>query len=579
MFDILIKNGLICDGTGAPSYEANLGITGDRITYIGKEYGADAKAAVTVIDAASKVITPGFIDTHTHADLSMMIEPAMEPFVKQGVTTVITGNCGYSMAPQGDEIFYFPSTNQTFQELAGADPADQMPLLYPREKAQTAFETLYGVKPDWRTFGEYSKRCDSMALGCNAAPLVGYSAVRTAVMGQDCLREATEEELVQLETLVRDAMEDGAFGLSTGSDPAYLPGPFATDGEVHRMVKIAAAYGGIFASHTANYDAEGKVDRMGGYAKMLRQAADTGVKVHVSHVHVMNMAEDAEGAAEAARKTLSYFDEARERGVDLTCDVIPSPACCNFTLTSFGFYLKPLVLIAGGQKALARLWQTDASFREQLREMLADGKFPAFDIEAEDNLLPELCVLKHKNPVYVGKFITQCAEIMGKAPFDAMLELFVEDTDMVADFIAPVLGESVDIFCRYDYAMPCSDGFGYAKETNLTGKEEFPAYPNSMNIGLMPRYLTRYGKDDFEQAVRRASGFPAQRFGIRDRGVLKEGYYADLVVLDRENLHSFDEEENPLQDPCGIDYVFVNGKAALTPNGLTGAGTGRMLRK
>ncbi|WP_425756416.1 amidohydrolase family protein [Ihubacter sp. rT4E-8] len=342
MFDILIKNGLICDGTGASSYEANLGITGDRITYIGKEYGADAKAAVTVIDAAGKVITPGFIDTHTHADLSMMIELAMEPFVKQGVTTVITGNCGYSMAPQGDEIFYFPSTNQTFQELAGADPADQMPLLYPREKAQTAFETLYGVEPDWRTFAEYSKRCDSMALGCNAAPLVGYSAVRTAVMGQDCLRE---------------------------------------------------------------------------------------------------------------------------------------------------------------------------------------------------------------------------------------------DTNMVADFIAPVLGESVDIFCQYDYAMPCSDGFGYAKETNLTGKDEFPAYPNSMNIGLMPRYLTRYGKDDFEQAVRRASGFPAQRFGIQDRGVLKEGYYADLVVLDRENLHSFDEEENPLQDPCGIDYVFVNGKAALTPDGLTGAGTGRMLRK
>lgn len=164
-------------------------------------------------------------------------------------------------------------------------------------------------------------------------------------------------------------------------------------------------------------------------------------------------------------------------------------------------------------------------------------------------------------------------------PFDAAMDMFCEDLNMVADFIVPFLGESVDILCRCDYAMPCSDGFGFSKETNLIGCDEAPAYPNSMNIGLMPRYLTRYGAEDFEKAVYKASGLPAQRFGIEKRGVLKEGNFADLVILDRDNLHSFDEEENPLQDPEGISYVLVNGKVAFGPDGLAKNGTGRMLRK
>ncbi len=575
MFDILIKNGTICDGTGEPCYKADIGIEGDRITYIGTD---PAKTAEAVIDAEGKTITPGFIDTHTHADLSLLMEPAMEPFVKQGVTTVVTGNCGYSMAPQGDETFYCFSMNQKYQELAGADSGDPLPLIYERKQAAEAFEKMYGVKADWKTFKEYNSLCDKGPLGCNVAPLVGYSAVRTAVMGKDCCREATEDEVRRMEQAVEDAMQEGAFGMSTGRDPAYLPGPFATDEEIHKMVKIVAKHGGVFASHTANYDDEGRENRMGGYEEMLRQAEGTGVKVHVSHVHVMNMAADEKGAAQAAEKTLAYFDRAKDSGVDLTFDVIPSPSCCNFTLTSFGYYLKPLVLMAGGQKELAELWQTEA-FRKKLYNMLEEGQLPALDINAEDNLLAELCVLKHKNPLYVGKYIPQCAEIMGKEPFDAAMEMFCEDLEMVADFIAPVLGDSVDILCRSDYAMPCSDGFGFSKETNLTGCDEAPAYPNSMNIGLIPRYLTRYGGGDFEKAVYKASGLPAQRFGIEKRGVLKEGNFADLVILDRDNLHSFDEEENPLQDPEGISYVLVNGKVAFGPDGLAKNGTGRILRK
>ena len=577
MFDILLKNGYVCDGTGAPCFQADIGITGDRIAFIGK---AEEGEAAKTIDVSGRVITPGFIDSHTHADLSFLMEPDMEPFVRQGVTTIVTGNCGYGMAPQGEKTFYCFSMNHRFQELAGADAANPLPLIYERKKALQAFEQLYHIRPEWKSFDEYNRLCDEAPLGCNAAPLLGYSAVRTAVMGFDCCREATETELGQMRQLVKESMEAGAFGISTGRDPSYLPGPFASDAEMQSMLKTVAQYGGIFASHTANYDAKGMPDRIGGYAEMFRQADETGIKVHVSHVHVMNMAEDEEGAAEAARKTLCFFRQAEEKGVDLSCDVIPSPSCCNFTLTSFGYYLKPFILLAGSSRRLVTLWQTKA-FREEIHRLLEEGRFPAFDIREEDNLLADLCVLKHKNPLYVGKPLTHCARLMGVAPFDAALDLFVSDPEMVADFVAPVFAKAVDILCEYEKAMPCSDGFGFSKETNLTGCDEFPAYPNSMNIGLIPRYLTRYGlgKGQFEKAVRQASGYPAERFGIRDRGLLKTGYYADLVVIDTKTLHSFDEEENPLQDPQGIDYVLINGSFALTPDGLTGAGAGRILRK
>lgn len=575
MFDILIKNGTVCDGTGAPCFRADIGVSGDRIAYVGT--GCREQAA-RIIDAAGKVVTPGFIDSHTHADVSALIEPAMEPFVKQGVTTVVAGNCGYGMAPQGDTVFYYSCVDQRFQKLAGAGSDDVMPLIYQREKAEKAFKELYGIDADWKTFDEYSRKCDAVPLGCNMAMLLGYNAARTAVMGKDCLRDATEEELERLEQAVRAAMEAGAFGMSTGRDPAYLPGPYAADGEIRQMLNIVKEYDGIFASHTANYDAEGNTDRIGGYEEMLRQAEGTGVKVHVSHVHALNMADDEEGITRAAQRTLDFFEEARRRGTDLSYDVIPSPNCCNFTLVSFAYYLKPLVLRAGGFQRLVGLLKTEA-FRQELHQMLDDGKLPSLDINAEDNLLPELCVLKHRNPVYVGKFITECAALMGREPFDAALDLLLEDTEMVADFISPFLGRSVDVFCGSQYAMPCSDGMGFSKETNLSGDEDIPLYPNSMNIGLIPRYLTRYGGERFERAVRQATGFPAERFGMKDRGLLREGYFADIVVLDRNRLRSFDEEENPLQDPEGIDYVIVNGQVELDPDGLTGAGAGRVLRK
>lgn len=576
MFDLLIKNGTVCDGTGAPAFTADIGITGDKITYIGRELSEAGQQAGQVIDASGLTVTPGFIDPHTHVDQSVLTDPAMEPYLKQGVTTVVTGNCGYGMAPQSDEVFYCSIMDEDFLSLSGADVNEQLSLFFKRDKAEEAFSRRYGVRPDWNTFAQFNERCENLPLGCNMAPLIGYNAVRTSIMGMDCLRTAGEEELQALEYAVRDCMEAGAFGISSGRDPIYLPGPYACDEEMNRMLHIAAEYGGIFASHTYNRNKDGFPDRIGGYEEMVRQARGTGIKLNVSHVHVMNMAESDREAVSAAEQTLDYFRRLSEQGYDLTYDVIPSPACADFTQRSAGYFLKPLVLMSGSRTNLASALRRPEE-REKIRK--AACGIPTLNEASDTCWLSEFYILHHRNPAYSGKSLQTCAEVLKLPLLDTLLEIFSEDADMIMDMVAPDFSEAVDILCQNDRAMPCSDGSSYAKEVNLTGNPEIPLYPSSMNISYLPRYLLRYGKTNFEKTVHQASGFVAERFAIDRRGLIKEGNFADLVIIDRDKLYSFDEESDPLKDPLGIVCVTVNGRIAATNGRLTGVGSGKVLRK
>lgn len=589
MFDLIIGGGMICDGTGRPAFEADIGISGDRIAFLGKIHQADfpdgsetagtGASGCRIIDARGKIVTPGFIDPHTHADLSVLTHPQMEPYLKQGVTTVVTGNCGYSMAPQGKETFYWSALDLDFAEKTGADLYETQVLIHDRLAAKAALRECCGVDLDWYTFGEFLRKCERLPLGCNQACLIGYSAVRTAAMGRDCLREATEEEMRVMESMVREAMEEGAFGISTGRDPIYLPGPYATEEEMRRMLSVVAAYGGIFSSHTYNCDQEGKPDRIGGYREMMAQARGTGIRTNISHVHVMNMAQNGEEAVRTAKATLSYFRELEASGADLSYDVIPSASCADFTQKSFGYFILPLVCEAGSRKKLAEAFRMP-EYRRQVHRMIEEeGKMPTLNVDSDTCWLGEMIILAHKNEEYKGKYLLDCAEQMNLPPLDAMMDLFAEDPDMIADMVAPDFSEAVDLLCMQDNAMPCSDGSSYPKETNLTGWGEIPVYPNSMNVGYIPRYLTRYGRNHLERAVRQATGYVAERFGIAGRGLIREGCYADLVVLDMERLHSYDEAEDPLQDPEGIEYVLVNGRIAVEDQKLTGAAAGLMLRK
>ena len=210
-FDLLIKNGLVVDGTGADTFRADVGVRAGRIAAIGDLSEASAE---TTIDASGKCVTPGFIDPHSHADLSVLFQPSMTNYLMQGVTTVVGGNCGHSYAPVGDEMYRAAIIDSRVQYAANPSYFQMTQLLFPKADAVRALREEYGVEMDWHSFSEYLDRCNAQPMDGNIAPLAGYSAIRGTVMGLDCLREATDAELDAMERLTRECMEQGAFGRS-----------------------------------------------------------------------------------------------------------------------------------------------------------------------------------------------------------------------------------------------------------------------------------------------------------------------------------------------------------------------------
>ena len=575
MYDTIIKNGTIVDGTGKEGYKADLAILDDKIVKIGDLTNESAK---NIIDATGKMITPGFIDPHTHSDLSVLFNPSMENFLQQGVTTTIGGNCGHNYAPVGDDLYRAAIIDTKVAYAADPSYFQMTKLLLPKEAGVKALKEQYGIDMDWHSFKEYMEKCDKEPMDGNIAMLAGYSAIRGTVMGMDCCREASEEEIVKMEELTRQCMEEGAFGISTGTDPNYVPGPFATNEETIRMLKIVKEYEGIFSSHTKNYNDEGGPDRMGGYKFMLEQAKAAGIKCNVSHVHTLGMGADEASNAKAAQDTLAYFEEMAKDGLDLTYDVIPSPYSMDMTVPYFATFLRPFVLMCGSREHLAESFKV-ADFRQMIHAVIDAGLYPIMDTK---NILmsmyPILIVSRHKNPKYVGQNLYAYATANNLDPLDMVMDMFSEDPDMGADMMLPDAVEANKILCQHPMAMMCSDGFTGGKDMNFGLNDELQMTPNPMNFSFSVRYLTNYASS-FENGVHVLSGKVAERFGIDGRGLLKEGYYADIVVIDKDKLHSYDRDENVFQYPDGIDMVFVNGTLTIDHKVHTKAHAGRMLRK
>ena len=573
MYDILIENAVIYDGSGADAFSGSVAVKDGRIAAVGEAGGDSAR----VIDAAGRALTPGFIDPHSRADLSALMYPGMEAYLLQGVTTVVGGNCGHGMAPMGDELYRSAVIDFPLTQAVKPSYFQLVSLLLPRAGAERAARELFGIDMSWHGLGEYIDACSSRGLGANIAPLAGYSAIRNAVMGSDCMREASPEELDRLEAMVEECMEQGAFGLSTGLDPQYVPGLFATDAETVRMLRVVRRYGGVFASHTFNVGPDGVGGRMEGYEKMLNQALAAGVRANVSHVHLLGMASTADGAMAAARATLAYFEEMRSRGLDLSYDVIPTPVAADFTIPYFAFFIRPFVMMTGSRRRLAEAFRVE-DFRAAVHAVIDAGLYPSLDAKIPGNYFGVLSVTRHRDGGLAGKTFAQLAAERGAEPLDVMMDLFAADPDMEAGMGSADFAEANDLLCAQDMAMPCSDGFSCAADTNFTRDGELPVYPNPMNVGYAPRFLTRWA-GRFEDAVRKVSGLPAERFGIPARGLIRPGFRADLVLLDRGRLRSYDETDTPLRSPDGIDLVLVGGVPAVENGQVTGRRAGRMLRR
>ena len=503
MYDLLIQNARMIDGTGAPWYYGDLAVKDGKIAAMGKLTG-DAKE---VVDAGGLYLAPGFIDIHSHSDDSILDCPTAESRILQGVTTDVGGNCGGSEAP-----------SQTFPAMAD--------FLAAVEQARPSI---------------------------NSATLVGHGTVRKAVMGYS-REEATDGQIAQMQTLTARAMEEGAFGISTGL--IYPPSCYSTTDELVRVVSAVAPYGGYYATHMRNesYDVVKSVE------EALHVAKEAGVRLQISHHKVTHKAD----WQVSCKTTIAMIQRARRQGLDVCCDQYPYRA----SATSMSSNVPSWAFEGGVEAMLARL--RDPETRTVLRDQSnASHEGRWCDIYVA-------YVQTEKNQWMVGKSITEIAEQLGgKDPADTCFDIVLDENNHVGEINFGMCEEDIEYIMSQPFVMPGSDG----EAMPLTA----PGKPHPRNFGTFVRVLAHYCRDralfPLETAVQKMTSLPASRLGLADRGVLKAGMWADLVLFDVEKLKDDPDFLQPQQPCSGISRVYVNGVLTAQDGKHTGARAGQVLRR
>lgn len=528
-FDLLIKNGRIVDGTGNPWYHADLGLRDGHIEAIGRLEGA---SAARQLDAAGNVVAPGFIDIHSHADFILPLKRHPEilgPFLRQGITTVVTGNCGYSTAPVN---------------------RDTLELL----KAYTSFVKAEELPWSWRTMGEYFRVLDEQGIALNAIPLVAHGATRVAVMGFEG-RAPSEEELARMKALVRQAMEEGANGLSSGL--IYAPGMFSTTEELVELAKEVAPFDGIYTSHVRG----SSETLLSAVKELIRVGEEAGVRVQHSHMEAFGRANWPK-----IEQALELHDEARSRGLDIGFDVIPYIAANTTLLASF----PPWSLDGGVSKLIERLKDptTRRRIKRDVEEMVPGwppwlpGSWPHNLVGATgwDNIWA-IWVDSEKNKPLEGRSFAQLGREMGKDPFDVAADLAIEEQGKV---MALYFGVSGDLEGEDGLRRLLVHPRGSINtDAILIGK----GLPHPAAYGSFPRVLGHYVRElrlmTLEDAVRKMTSLSAQRFGLRDRALLREGAWADITIFNPDTVADRATYLEPQRYPEGIEYVLVNGRVVV----------------
>ena len=516
MFDVIIRKGRVIDGAGNPWFVADVGVKDGRILKIGNLRSGDAER---IIDAEGCIVSPGFIDMHSHSDFSPLINPYMESKIRQGVTTEVVGNCGFSAAPLNDFLR---------QEIL-----ETSPML--REA---------NVELDWCTMSEYMERVEQNGVSSNMAPLVGHGNIRSLVL-QFERRKPTEKELEEMKRILARAMEEGAFGMSTGL--IYPPGCYADTEEIVELCKVVARFGGLYSSHIRGEESTllesvGEAIEIGGKA---------AVPVEISH-------HKAAGKRNwgRVRESLKMIEEARSRGVDVTCDVYP------YIAGSFGLdsLLPPHAHEGGVEKLVERLRSLEV--REKLREEMVKGVgewHGVAEILGWENIMIAYCK-GHRE--YEGKRISEITKEKNLDPFDFVFDLIVEEMASVSVVLFSMSEEDVCTVLKSPFSMIGSDSSARATYGILSvGK------PHPRVYGTFPRILGKYVREEriltLQEAVRKMTSFAAQKLGLGDRGLIREGMWADITIFNADKIMDKATFFNPHQYSEGIEYVMVNGKVVI----------------
>ncbi|TDG00818.1 N-acyl-D-amino-acid deacylase family protein [Paenibacillus piri] len=527
MLDLILKNGRIADGTGNPWFPGDIGIKDGLIAAVGR---LDQEARRT-IDAHRQVIAPGFIDGHCHSDLMIFNHPLSEIKISQGVTTEVVGNCGLAPAPY---------TRQHGEML------------------QVYTEPVLGKTGwawPWETVAEYMDALERASLSENIATYVAHGALRIAVMGF-AKRPATVQELETMKLLLEEGLRAGAIGLSIGL--LYAPGSYTSKEEIAELCSVLPRYNGLLSTHIRG---EGN-NLLPSVREVIWIAETAGVSLHISHLK-------AAGKRNWGKvlEAMEYIEDARARGLDVTCDVYPYSAGSTALTT----VLPPWSLEGGIRSALERF--NDAGLRKRIKEEL--------DSEQDDwdNLVCSTgwqsvtvsAVHSEANRQLEGKHIAEISELRGMHPVDCMLDLLLEEEGRISIVYFHMADADVKQVVGYERSLIASDSLACD-----TGK------PHPRLYGTFPRVFAKYVRDEkvltLEQAVRKLTSFPVQRFKLGKRGLLVPGYAADITVFDPDTIQDHATFEEPRQFPDGISHVLVGGKPTLDAARHTQAKEGSLLR-
>jgi N-acyl-D-amino-acid deacylase len=542
-FDVLIRNARVLDGTGMPWQVRDIGIRRGKIAHVGR---LNRSKADVVIDASGRYVAPGFIDIHTHSDVGILVERTAECAVRQGVTTHVIGNCGDSPAPISD----------AFRDLAVRR------FQYYAEAAEWT----------WSTYGEYLEFVASRGVGINVAGLVGHGAVRLAVLGFE-ERPPTTSEMRAMKGHVDEAMRAGAFGMSTGL--VYPPGCFASTDEVVELAKVVARHGGFYASHIRG-ERETIVEAV---QECIEIGERAGVPVQISHNNPKY------GGWGKSTTIQAMWEAARGRGVDVTVD--------NDCHTDFGPALSHALpqwtqkLTTDELVALLK----DPAKREGLKQEIQDDRRPAAGYVgllvhgAWNRVFLLRCPT---DPSKEGLTIAQLAEKRGVDPWTAFFDVIVEERDGAVGLFDYQDPEEVKATMRHPLVMICSDGWILPKDAQASKAPPYVPCTYGEFPGVIERFVVKEPVLRLEEAIRKMTSMPAARLGLADRGLVRKGFWADLVLFDLArvkdratnlwpHLHPF--ENYPHGYPEGIDWVLVNGVAAVEEGRPTGALAGHVMRR
>lgn len=529
-YDVVIINGRIIDGTGSPWYSGDIGIRNGKIATIGNL--TDAPRSRT-IDAEGKVVAPGFIDMLGQSELTILVDPRLPSKIYQGITTEITGEGG-SAAPLNDAII-------------AAD--------------HHAYDH-YHLNPDWRTFKEYFARLEKQGIGINLGSYVGATQVRRMVLGDNDV-QPTAPQLATMKQLVDHAMNDGAMGVSTSLE--YAPAPYAKTEELIALAGEAAKFGGIYATHMRN-ESDAVLEAID---EAIRIGKEGGLPVEIWHLKVA-------GKENWGRmpEVIAKINAARAAGVDISADTYAYTAWFN----SFSAFIPQWAHDGGDVKLVERL--RDPAMRARIRkEMETPSK--AWDNEWMEIPGPEAILIgRVQNPELLplqGKTLKQVADLWHKDPRDALFDLLIQDRAFTEVAVFGMSEPDVALALQQSWVSIDNDSSGTSPE-GILGQE----HPHPRAYGTFPRILRKYVREEkkltLEDAIRKFSALPGQRMRLTDRGLLRTGMAADIVVFDPATIQDIATFENPNQLSRGMDYVLVNGVPVIDEGKMTGAKPGKVLR-